>query len=61
MAMRAGWKIDGKHFRETVTTRMYSRRVMYFIDGKPVSRKEFFAEYNAAKARGAERDVGRDA
>ena len=45
MSTRSGWMINGKHFCETETT----TRVRYFIDGKPVTRSAFLAQFTEAK------------
>lgn len=41
MAMRTGWTFNGKHFTETRTCRMGMHRIMFFIDGKPASEREW--------------------
>jgi hypothetical protein len=57
MTMRAGWTLNGHHFRETLTIRGTRPTWMFFIDGKPTARKaweialaEARAAHDAAKA-----------
>lgn len=50
MTTRTDARIAGKHFRQTLTTRLRSPRAMHFIDGRPVPAATFAAEIARARA-----------
>jgi hypothetical protein len=56
MAMRGGWTINGKHFRETHSSGLVRYTHRFFIDGKLVTKNEFFRQFaDARKADEAKR------
>jgi hypothetical protein len=55
MSMRSGWKYGGKHFAETHTERGGQR---YFVDGKPMTKRDWGAALATAKAE--DEKTGRD-
>lgn len=50
MTTRADARIAGKHFRQTLTTRLRGPRAMHFIDGRPVPAATFAEEIARARA-----------
>lgn len=55
MATHSGFTAGGKHFTETLTTRMGSPLQTYHIDGKRVTATVWFAAYKAAKKADADK------
>ena len=49
MATHSGFTAGGKHFTETLTTRMGNPLVTYHVDGKRVTERAWFAEVKAAQ------------
>jgi hypothetical protein len=50
MTTRADMRIAGRHFRETITTRMRRMRIMRFVDGRAVSMEAYAEEIARARA-----------